>query len=465
MSRYIGLILLLWGVNLSAQHQKDTIHKTPAPIIKNLKDFLLKGHANGHLRNYFMATINHDVLKDYHTNAVGGALSYHTAKWHGLQLGVKGIFSFKTFSSDLTKIDSLSHKYALWETELYDITRPNEGLDLDRLEELYLQYTYRNANIRLGKIDIDKAPLLLKRDGRMKPFVYNGAWLAWKDTSQHHLYLGWLYQVSPRGITEWYSIEEAIGIVNNGYQPNGQKAHYQHHQKSAGLGVIGYEGQLLTGLTINLWNYYLDNINNTLWIQSDYKQERWYGGIQYALQVVHPYQRTLDYEHRYQQPDEIAQVLSTQLGYKFLHNKLDLSIAYAHNFAGGRFLFPKEMGREGFYVSHPRSWVEGYAQRNDFLLHLLYHPLQHSKKLAIDCKLAWIDLPDTYDYQNNKYQKTDYLQTTLEINYTFNKALKGLKIYFLYIYKYTPNSYSVALADAFYQTNLHHFNLITEIKF
>jgi hypothetical protein len=467
MYKYIGLLVLLLNGSLYAQHDSDTTHQHQQQPhkIKNLKDFFFKGHAHGHIRNYFMATINNGALQDYYTNAVGGAIMYHTAKWHGLELGVKGIFTFKTFSSQLDQAGAISQKCAVWEMELYDVTRPAEGLDLDRLEELYLQYSYRNSNIRFGKIDINKGPLLLKRDGRMKPFVYNGAWLEVKEITQHHFYAGWLYQLSPRGMTEWYPIHEAIGLLNNGYQPNGNKAHYQHHLSSAGLGVVGYEGRLADSLQIKAWNYYLDKINNTTWLQVDYQNNNWYAGLQYALQWVHPHQSTLHYDHRFQQPHEIANVLAAQLGYKFWNNRLNISFAYAHSFGGGRFLFAREMGREDFYVSHARSWVEGYAQRSDYLLHILYTPLHQFKHLSIDGKLAWVDLPHAQDYQNNKYGKTDYLQTTLEINYSFDKILKGLKIGFLYTCRYTPDVYRTTLEKDYYSTNLHHFNLITEIVF
>lgn len=464
MYQYIGLILLLLSAKLSAQHHKDTIHNSPSPIIKNLKDFLLKGHTSGHVRNYFMATINNSILQDYYTNAIGGAITYHSANLYGLEFGVKGIFSFKTFSADLTAVDPLSQRHAIWEVELYDITRPQEGLDLDRLEELYIKYTYRNSNFSFGKIDINKSPLLLKRDGRMKPFVYNGAWLAIKEITKHHFYWGWLYQVSPRGMTEWYPIDEAIGILNNGYQPNGQKAHYQHHLKSAGLGVFGYEGTIANALQLKLWNYTLDKINNTVWLQAAYKFKNWYSGIQYVFQVALPHQASLPYNNRYQQPNEIAHVLATQLGYLF-QNKLNVSFAYSHNFKGGRFLFPKEMGREDFYTSHPRSWLEGYANRNDYLLRIVYYPLQKKKQLSLDLKLAWVDLPSAKKYQDNKYEKTDYFQTTLEIDYAFSNLLNGLTLKFLYIYRSTPKTYYLPLEKEFYNTNLHHFNLITEINF
>lgn len=61
-----------------------------------------------------MATINDFELNDYYANATGAALGFITPEWKGLQVGVKGLFTFNTFSSDLNRTDSLSHGSAGW---------------------------------------------------------------------------------------------------------------------------------------------------------------------------------------------------------------------------------------------------------------------------------------------------------------------------------------------------------------
>ena len=76
------------------QHEeayKDSCNKDD---VHSLFDYVSKGHTSGHIRNYFMATINEGDLKDYWTNATGRAVCNETAEWNGVALGVKGIFTY-----------------------------------------------------------------------------------------------------------------------------------------------------------------------------------------------------------------------------------------------------------------------------------------------------------------------------------------------------------------------------------
>ncbi|WP_224484383.1 hypothetical protein [Robertkochia aurantiaca] len=126
-------VLLLLGANVvkGQQHGIETEDK-------KLSDIFGKAHFHGHIRNYFMSTLNEGELTDYYTNATGGAIAIRTSNWKGFEAGVKGIFTYRTFSSDLNRADPTVGEMARWEFELYDITDPHNFNDLDRLEELYI---------------------------------------------------------------------------------------------------------------------------------------------------------------------------------------------------------------------------------------------------------------------------------------------------------------------------------------
>ena len=69
--------------------------------VNSITDYFLHGHINGHIRNYFMTTINNGYLSDHYANATGGSIAYSTASWKGIHFGVKGIFTYNLLSSDL----------------------------------------------------------------------------------------------------------------------------------------------------------------------------------------------------------------------------------------------------------------------------------------------------------------------------------------------------------------------------
>ena len=74
----------------------------------------------------------------------------------------------------------------------------------------------------------------------MKPFAFQGAWLHHKD-EKLQADVAWIHRVSPRSMTEWFSMEEAIGLTDNGYLPNGEKAAYEGTTHSQGLAMFIWE--------------------------------------------------------------------------------------------------------------------------------------------------------------------------------------------------------------------------------
>lgn len=431
--------------------------------IQSFKDVFLKGEHHGHLRSSSMTTINNGVLEDYFTSAIGGALAYQTAVFYGFQFGVKGIYSYRLFGSDLLKTDSVSGKQAKWESELYDINRPGEYLDLDRLEELYIAYHFGTSLIRYGKIDINTSPLLLRRDGRMKPFVYRGLWAEIQEFQNQEITIAWINGVSPRGMTDWFSINEAVGLLNNGFQYNGEKAQYHKAVQSNGI-VIGQYAIQTGAIKTQLWNYYFHEMMNITWFQSDIKKENWFAGLQYAHQFSDATQNQLNYAERIYQPDETANVFAAQFGIIRAtnpHTEHLISIAALRALNTGRFIFPRELGRENFYVSQPRSWLDGFGNTNMIQIR---HTVQKNQ-LKIDSRIVYVDNPGLLDSEFNKYKREDYIQFTFLTNYEFDEFLEGLDLTLLYVGRNSKGIADVPLKSQFYQTNFHHLNLILNIHF
>lgn len=276
-------------------HIKDTVEN------KSLVSYLKEGEISGHIRNYFLMTENHNG-NDYYANATGGVLSYETKSYKGFQLGVSGIFTYKLFSSDLNKPYDQTNKSSRWEQELFDVNHKDNFKDLDRLEELYIKYHWKNSYVTYGKIPVEYTPLLNKSDGRMKPFAFQGGWLHHKN-EKFQADIAWIHKVSPRSMTEWFPMEEVIGITDNGYLPNGEKAYYKETTHSQGLAIV-HLGKEFKNLKVNFWNFHLDKFINTSWLQLEYAKKNWELGIIYSYQIPDAYQKTLAYKNRYVQPNE-----------------------------------------------------------------------------------------------------------------------------------------------------------------
>ncbi len=84
---------------MRAQHHSaaQSQEKDEAVKVRQLITIFEKAEVEGHIRNYFMSTINEGSLKDYYTNATGGAIGIKTLAYKGFRIGVKGIFTYQTF--------------------------------------------------------------------------------------------------------------------------------------------------------------------------------------------------------------------------------------------------------------------------------------------------------------------------------------------------------------------------------
>lgn len=468
LKRIIGwCFVLLFPFQLTAQY----ISTPSSGLIESdsathsVKELGGKGQVYGHFRNYFMATVNQGDLADYWTNATGGALGYKSAVWKNFQFGIKGIFTYQPFSSDLNEKDKLAGKSARWEKQLYDSYKPEETQDLDRLEELFLRYHFgKKGFVEYGKLDINEGPLFRKWDSRMMPYVYKGLWSNYAFNAQHQFKGGWIQGVSPRGMTEWFSVGEAVGLLSNGAQPDGTPAHYHEATDSRGIVALNYTYSPTQHTGFQIWNYTFDKLMNITWLQADFSKKNIFGGLQYVHERAMPYQSQLQYEARYYQPDEQANVLNVKVGYQ--HGSMKLSGAYFHAFNTGRFLFPRELGLDGFYVTQSRNIMDGLGDTDVWMLRYQFQPKKGKwKHLAGNLRLSYMNAPGAENPQFNKHTAFNRFQTTASIKYRFEQVFEGLELVCLYVNAMSPEVETLAPAQIFYKSHFHHMNFMMNINF
>ena len=424
---------------------------------QTLGEIFRESEVEGHIRNFFMSTINEGSLKDYYTNAIGGALAFKTREYKGFKVGVKGIFTYKGFSSDLNEADETTGQISKWEHELYDITDFDNFNDLDRLEELYLRYSCRLGYITYGKLAIEETPLLNESDGRMKPFAFKGLWFQYNKGNQA-LNLSLLDRVSPRSTVEWYDFNEAIGLVNNGFQPNGELADYRDKTESKGIALLQYENRI-QALKVRVNHWYLHRINHTSMVELDLDRNHWNLGLQYALQFPVRFQGELAYADRYVQPGENGQVFSARVAYD--PERWQIGLGFTRAFDTGRFLFPKELGRDHFFTSIPRSRLEGFGDAEVITLSGEYR----FKREGFFARLNLTEVfgPGIGDFEFNKYNLDEYYQLNLRVHYELKGFLEGLHFDLLYIHKENRNT--SAPADIFNTSNFDQFSFVTNYEF
>jgi len=456
---FILSLFIVFSTSLFAQEDQDIKADT-----NTLVHFLRRGKFDGQIRTFFMSTINEGKLSDYYALATGAGIGYRTTEWKGLSAGMSGFFIFNIASSDLNKIDSLSNQKNRYEIGLFDITNPGNKLDLKRMEELYVKYHIKNTQLIAGRQFI-KTPFINKQDGRMRPTIVEGIYLQSKIKNNWIVDAGWLTRMSPRTTIGWYNIGESIGIYSPGVNNDGIKSAYPGNTKSMGVGIAGvqFKNKLLH---MQAWNSYVENIMNTLLLQTEIRfpvkeKNKFVAGLQYVYQNSSGNGGNPDISKRYYEKGSHTWVISTRLGYET--PKWITNINFIHISNDGRFLMPREWGVEPFYTFLPRERNEGLGSVNAWTINNKFISKNEQWKLGLSYGQYYLPLVD--NYRLNKYGLPSYRQLNAMADYAFKGYLKNMDIQLLLVWKGKLDKEPVAAKYIINRVNMLNSNLVVNYHF
>jgi hypothetical protein len=360
----------------------------------------------------------------------------------------------------MTKVDPFTNAVNRYEVSLFDIENPANKHDLDRLEELYLKYNFGKSHVIAGK-QLINTPFINLQDGRMRPTEVGGLYGEIFLGKKNKLEGGYLYEISPRGTVDWYGIGESMGIYSNGINIDGTKGNYGQNIESKGIYLVGYTHSLPKGHSIKVWNVYVDNVFNTSQIQWDIKQGNLVAGIQYTEQHAVNFGGNEDPTKTYFNPSQMSRVFSTKLGWE--NNQWKTSLNYTRITGEGRYLMPREWGRDPFFTFMPRERNEGLGDVQAFVGKLSYA----TPNLPIKASLSYglFKLPDVKQVALNKYGLPSYNQLNLDINYEFEGFLEGLEIQALYVHKSNQGETYENEKYIINKVNLSNYNLVLNFHF
>ncbi len=467
-----GLLLLVFTKSF-AQHQEVSDkpatwkgnNQTKPNDTTSLLQAFKKGHFSGHFRYFSMATNNEKNLTDYYANALGGGLKFETASFHHFQFGVSGFYIFNVGSSNLTSADTTTNQKNRYEIALFDIENPSNKKNIDRLEELYLKYNYKKSQFTIGK-QLVNTPFVNLQDGRMRPTEVEGFWVDINEIKNTKIEGGYLYKISPRSTLEYYGIAESIGIYSSGVNTNGTKSNYANNLESKGLFSIGGTNKSIKNVSIQIWNQYVENIFNTTMLQVDYKIKfankiALNAGLQSIYQNAINNGGNEDESKTYFDKNAKSLTIGVKIGVS--KNNVDASINYNRITKQGRYLMPREWGREAFYTFLPRERNEGLGDLNAYVIKINYaKPTWHLKS---SLGIGYYDLPLVTNYRLNKYGMPSYTQVNADIRYEFKGELEGFDVQLLYAHKWNSSNENLSTKNIFNKVNMSNINVIVNFHF
>lgn len=457
------MFAILSTTNLSAKNQYGGANSThsDSSSIKSIKSKLKAGDFSFHWRSNYMSTLNQGALMDYQALGTGAGLGYSSPTFHGFQAVFSGFFVFQLYEHNINKADPITNGVNRYEVTLFDMNNLENTKDLDRLEELLIRYCKKNFIFTLGRQKFE-SPFLNGQDNRMRPNIFSGFNLNYKWKNLEFLLAGF-NAMTIRGTVDWYGVGSSFGVYPFGRSPFGTSSAYKGNINSRGIGIVGLKYNS-SKLNAQLWNYTAENVFNMSMVQFDFQDSILGHRIKIGSQGFFQYALNKggnpDPHKAYILPNEKTYGIGAKLAMVF--GKHEISVNHLFISDRGRFLFPREWGREMFYVSLPRERFEGNGNVSAWVMkYALKNP---NKNWRINLGAGSTRLLNVSDVVLNKYGMPSYYHFTGELSYKFSDYLDGLNLRLLVVNKTAkdkniPNQFRINRVD------MWHFNLVLDYLF
>ncbi len=423
------------------------------------------GKTQGCFRYFFSSTDNSGALTDYYANAFSGGLKHESNKFHGFQLGTSLYYVFNIGSSDLTIVDSLTNQANRYEIGLFDIQNPSNKKDINRLEEFYLKYSFRRSFFRFGR-QLINTPFINLQDGRMRPTSSEGLWFEYNEVKKLELSGGWIYAISPRSTAKWFRTSESVGIYPMGVSTSGKKSNYAYKLQSNGVMMFGAKYKPKKWLTVTTWDLLFENVMNTAMLQTDLefsnkKNLTFLASFQAIRQDAINHGGNPDVDLTYIDQGAKSNSFGAKAGLR--KGKVEFTLNYNRIFDSGRYLMPREWGRDPFFTFLSRERNDGlgdvHAMVGKFAI------LLPKNGLKINIGGGYFKLPDVKNFVLNKYGLPSYSQINIDARYEFKGVFKGLEGQLLYVMKFSEGETYNDLRYTFNKVNMSLLNVVLNYHF
>lgn len=439
----LSLILFLTGYISFAQDAEKKVEISP--------DF--------HFRTFWMSTTYPSDFKD--DFALGSSLNLGTKikindPWT-IQLGYR-VFA-NLWSSAIAEPDPLTGQSNRYETGLFDLLNPEDRF-FGKFELLNLKYTKDKWGVQLGRFGIN-TPWINAQDGRLSPTGIEGGHLWVSLPEKWKIDLLGIRQISVRGTSEWLGVGESIGVFPSGRGVDGQKSSYSGETNSDFIGIIEISKE-----TKDFGKWYLSqtlvqNVSTTFWFSWDKNlvnqstTEVWIAGFQAGFQQGIGEGGNEEISFRYKNPNDRNGVISARFGYK---NKGWLThLNYSKLWGNGRWLHPREWGKDPWYTFIPRERNEGFESL-DALTYLVSYSFPEAP-VEVYGHFGFHWLPSVDDAAANKYAIPGYRQINVGVKYRPDKLEKS-SLHLLLMNKEALGNPFLSPSQRYNKLEMIHINLI-----
>jgi hypothetical protein len=279
--------------------------------------------------------------------------------------------------------------------------------------------------------------------------------------------LGVLDEISHRSTVRWYRIGESIGVYASGVSADGRPSDYHHNIRSEYVAYGTVQANITPSLKIKATEQYVDRLFNTGFLQADLAIcKDSVQSLSISGQTVRQDEMGAEgYHHqdegRYMEKNAKAWTFGGRITYRFGRNEWSLN--YNRITAHGRYLMPREWGRDPFFTFLPRERNEGLGDVHASMVKYTY--TNRNKHLKTAAAAGYYQLPDVLNTVLNKYGLPSYYQFLTEFRYEFDGKLKGFDAQLLYTYKLNAGETYNNPKYVINKVNMHLVNLVLNYHF
>jgi len=428
------------------------------------KNFLKNGHFGIHLRSMSMYTYNAGSLNDYAAIATGAGLHYQSESNKMFQFGVSGFFIFRNYQYNLENSSHSLHENSSagsrYELTMFDMHDPENASDLDRLEDLYLRFSKKRLEIIAGRQELE-TPFLNRQDNRMRPNVFQGITANYKLKSTLFT-AAWLESVTPRGTVHWYNMSNSLGVYPFGRSIYGSTSEYKNNIETKGLFMFGVNHNY-NDIKVQAWNYFTENVFNLIFAQADYSHNRVDLGVQGFYTTAVNNGGNAEPEKSYMLKGENTFGFGAKTGY-WIDDKHELTFNFLYIDNNGRFLFPREWGREQFYANINRERFEGNGGLTSFAAGFAAKSII-KKDDILSLGASVVNSPDFSDYKLNKYGMPSYYHLLASYDLHFHGKLEGLYLRLICAGKVAMHNEIIPTEYLENRADMGNFTFMVDYKF
>jgi hypothetical protein len=412
------------------------------------------------LRSYWMSTSYWEDFKNDFALGQSAFLQLKTKAYKGFSVvGRYSVFG-NIWSSDLLGRDPVTQNFNRYEVGLFDVNDPSDRF-FGKVEELQLRYSSSKFNAILGRMDIN-TPFINPQDGRLSPTFVEGVRLDFQPDKKNKFSAQFIGRMSPRSTSGWFDIGETIGMYPVGQSEFGGPSKYEGNTESDFFTVMDWQHRTDSDVQLQLNHTYVDNISSTVFTQAvkdwDIRNsgKKFVTGLQFVVQDGIGDGGNPEPDKRFKNPDDLNVVLGGRIGIK--SNRSIWWLNYTRIDGRGRFLNPREWGRDPFFTFIPRERNEGYNQVDAFTTY--YQRNIPEKGLQFYGFAGLHFLPDPANTELNKFAFPSYAQANLGAKYAPKGWGKGLDFHTIFMSKLNIKSGEIKPQWIYNKVNMVHVNFI-----